>query len=414
MAPEIKPRALDPKLWNLDKMNLPSQEEDEEGTEWAVMKNGTKVHLGQLEAEIEEFMEIKLEVTKRPEAGTRAPKSTQQTKAAQGILQAKFFAQSGLRQEETTVRDIEMLCSKIMEIENEMKGANKIVFMSALGMTEQEIFEKIEEMRERKNRASLEIVKRKQIEMTRKNLFKTKTHEETPHTRHEQSNKGLITRETYKKSPYDSNGGRASSVESQETEGYLQKYERKKQEEAELGLYTCKSEAHGDEIPPYREFGTLYEREAHVARSHKCPYYNDVKPCPFYTEMDVDMGRHISTKHKPTKKQEKCYLCEAIVPNEHLDNHKNQIHNKCQNCSKWFKNTEELKNHWKRETGACLDRSSENHVRAETKGDVIVPPLPVTMANLPDRKENLEGYVAEAIGILADDMYQGDPEENKN
>ena len=421
VAPENKPRALDPKLWNLDKMNLPSQEEDEFGTEWAVMKNGTKVHLARLESDIEEFMEIKLDVTKRPEAGFRAPKSTQQTKAAQGIMQAKFFAQSSLRQEETTAHDIEMLCSKIMEIENEMKGDNKIVFMSALGMTEQEIFEKIEEMKERKNRASLEIIKRKQIEIARKNLFETKILEETPLTRHGQGTEGQTKRESYKKNLHDNsnqhnlsnrNEGRDSSVDSWEDERFLQKKERKK-EEAEIGLYTCKSEAHGDEIPPYREFGTLYEKEAHIARSHKCPYYNDVKPCPFYTEMDVDMGRHISMKHKPTKKQEKCSLCEAVVPNEHLDNHKNQIHNKCQNCSKWFKNTEELKNHWKREGGACLDRNSESHARSETKGDVIVPPLPVTMANLPDRKENLEGYVAEAIGILADDMYQGDSEENK-
>ena len=115
--------------------------------------------------------------------------------------------------------------------------------------------------------------------------------------------------------------------------------------------YYCCNEDHLKETPQYRTFVTSREKEAHISRSHRCPFKVS-QNCSFYYEFNIDLGKHIQTRH-PRSTDSYCEICNDRVPAAHLETHMEQMHIKCPSCKKWYSNPVELRTHWETDGGAC-------------------------------------------------------------
>jgi hypothetical protein len=174
------------------------------------------------------------------------------------------------------------------------------------------------------------------------------------------------------------------------------------------GNLYCKNEGHGTETP--RTFLTKEAKLGHMARAHKCSY--SARGCPFYYEMEAELGKHLLTCHPVANLENACIICQASVEKEYLQRHNEVMHNQCICCGKWFLGLMELKKHWEVTEGAC--KSAGRPVTSKGAATALEPPEALTMANLPNFESNHEGHFNEAMErIINAAMPAGEREEVK-
>ena len=175
----------------------------------------------------------------------------------------------------------------------------------------------------------------------------------------------------------------------------------KEKENPETTLYSCCNEDHQKESPPYRSFATAREKEAHLSRSHRCPF-KESQGCTFYYEFQAELGKHLQSRH-PRNDDSHCGICNDKVPLEHLETHMEQIHIKCPSCKKWYSNPIELRKHWDTTGGACQDPITAANLI--DKKSTPQAPDTITLANLSEGAESTDNYVASAIIELANTVF---------
>ena len=168
------------------------------------------------------------------------------------------------------------------------------------------------------------------------------------------------------------------------------------------GPYYCSNEDHLRETPQYRTFINYREKEAHLSKNHRCPF-RESQNCPFYYEFNVDLGKHIQTRH-PENKESYCDICNDRVPAAHLDTHMKQMHTKCPSCKSWYLNPVELRDHWATDGGTCQSPITNQYQMEEKKATPVAPGT-ITMANLAEGSGNTDNYVATAIIDLAKTLF---------
>jgi hypothetical protein len=89
------------------------------------------------------------------------------------------------------------------------------------------------------------------------------------------------------------------------------------------GNLYCKNEGHGTETP--RTFLTKEAKLGHMARAHKCSYSS--RGCPFYYEMEAELGKHLLNCHPVANLENACIICQASVEKEYLQRHNEVMHN---------------------------------------------------------------------------------------
>ena len=183
-------------------------------------------------------------------------------------------------------------------------------------------------------------------------------------------------------------------------------------EDSADGPFYCRNESHHQEKPPYRVFDTMGAKTAHLSRSHFCPYKRNFPPCPFFYEMEVELGNHLIKTHPRPKLTDQCPVCDTLVDKEHLEIHMQSVHSECTNCRTWFKDLEALKTHWDSHGGACEVATVEDE---PVTRHPPAPPLPrsLTLASLPDLKSGHEGLLTEALSIILDTAIPADNEAAK-
>ena len=193
------------------------------------------------------------------------------------------------------------------------------------------------------------------------------------------------------------------------TEHKVPKSKVGEEEEDAEDRFFCRNESHSKETPPYRTFKTEGEKTAHLSRSHFCPYKRNNPSCPFFYEMEVELGNHLIKSHPNQGGKDHCPICDALVDKEHLLLHMRSVHNKCTNCQRWFEDLQALKVHWDSNGGACtVVRAAE---KPTSQKHEVSPTLePLTLAKLPDLKAGHEGLLTEALSIILDTAM---PSENK-
>ena len=168
------------------------------------------------------------------------------------------------------------------------------------------------------------------------------------------------------------------------------------------GPFYCSNEDHLRETPQYRTFINYREKEAHLSKNHRCPF-RESQNCPFYYEFNVDLGKHIQTRH-PESKESYCDICNDKVPAAHLDTHMECMHIKCPSCKSWYLNPVELRDHWATDGGTCQSPITNQYQMAEKKATPVAPDT-ITMANLAEGSGNTDNYVATAIIDLAKTVF---------
>lgn len=178
-------------------------------------------------------------------------------------------------------------------------------------------------------------------------------------------------------------------------------------EHRDNGPYYCINEDHLKENPPYRTFKNIREKDAHLSKNHRCPF-RESQNCPFFYELNVELGKHIQTRH-PESKDSYCDICNDRVPAAHLDTHMEQMHIKCPSCKSWYLNPVELRDHWATDGGTCQSPITNQYQTAEKKATPVAPDT-ITMANLAEGTGNTDNYVATAIIDIAKTVFPHNPE----
>ena len=184
----------------------------------------------------------------------------------------------------------------------------------------------------------------------------------------------------------------------------------REQSEEKYNEYTCKNESHKENSPPFKRFLTADAKLAHIHKMHKCPMNKNTPPCFFATEKDSEMGKHIRLEHTKIKQKGACNLCSAPVGNEDLKIHQEQIHSKCPNCEKYFKDPASLKDHWSNKAELCHEKIELNNLKQNKQ--FKIPPETATLANLPNKVIGADGYMT-VIMVKLIKSSEATPDEKK-
>ena len=177
--------------------------------------------------------------------------------------------------------------------------------------------------------------------------------------------------------------------------------------------YTCRNESHLTETPPYRVFVTLAAKTAHLSRYHHCPHRKSSPSCPFFYELEEELGKHLLARHPTPDADDRCQLCDALVTAEHMDRHMESIHSQCATCREWYVDLEDLKRHWDHDGGTC--RTPAASAKANPKRPAKVePPEALTLATLPNISTGHESFLTEALSIILDTAIPDGNEDARN
>ena len=382
------PIPLNQRLWEPSATQLPNLHVvDEE--EKIVVKNGSDTTLREMGEQLSIELQCTLRKFKIPEpAAIKLPMSTRKGQAKKSAFYRKLAGNGGITLEGATEEDFEVLTSKIENMKEELSGGDtmrKRLMMAMSGKTYEEMKADLENLEQLNTDIAAALLGKKQKSFKQRLSFSDHGSEES-----------LVNMgDTSFTNPLHDKNEQKLHKAAQSSSG------------AEANEY-CRNESHKGENPPYRVFPSKELKTAHLARNHKCTYSKDNPPCPFFYEMEKELGHHIMTVHKVKKPQAYCPLCNAVVKQEHMSEHKEQMHSECSSCKKWFLDLVELKAHW--ETG-CRPKYPASAKPSPVKNDLNQSPDIITLANVAEVQPGHENYLTQALGLILDAAV---PETDEN
>ena len=324
------------------------------------------------------------------EIPSSTPKAS--TDAAIRVYRERHIGDSGITVENATASDLQALAQKIdLTSEKLAKPRSAQILSIALKMPVEEIEDKIQHLIDLRAAIAANLDEATGSESSHASIDDHDDHMVTPvHSRH-----GTYRRIRFLPPPRKEDDPGTRTTPSSRTEAE--------------GMHYCRNETHHAETPPYRIFTSAGAKTAHLSRAHFCPYKKNYPPCPFFYEMEVELGDHLLKSHPTPKHTDQCPVCDTMVDKEHLELHKQSVHSECGNCKSWFRDLEALKLHWDDNGGACQVATVD-----EVPASRPTPPGPLprslTLATLPDLKSGHEGLLTEALSIILDTAI---PDENE-
>ena len=387
------PVSLKESLWALDEAILPlSREKD--GIHYPMEPDGN--HQGitwtSITAQLESTLGARIEYDQAilPSEKT-VPSSTQKASrdAALRKYRENYLGTSGINVDTAGEEDLDMLTNKINNITKKLMDEQQRKFLLfALKKSEKEMQDEVLELTELRSAVAAK------LQMS-KDAFKRRLHFDF---KDPSGGEG------------DSSDGDGEDEDDDDPEEDDTSKASRKPPVGPKPKYTCKNESHLTETPPYRVFVTLAAKTAHLSRFHHCPHRKSTPSCPFFYELEEELGKHLLARHPTPDADDRCNLCDALVTVEHMDRHMESIHCQCATCREWYVDLEDLKRHWDQDGGACRTPAASTKATSDPLTRVE-PPKTLTLATLPNISTGHEGFLTEALSIILDTAI---PDGNKD
>ena len=388
------PMKLKESLWDHTTAPFPQCNVVNDNYEPLLPQSKDSISFQRIHETLEQTLSVRIALPKYKPTTTvsQTPKTTNKAnnEAAMKLYRDKHIGNSGITEDNACPNDLSILSDKISLTEDKLANKETANILSmALGMSIDEIKEEIDQLKDLRSliAASIDVAS---VGLTvKRTLFKDdncdSSEDEDLTDQHEDKDRDI--------NKLDGKEPKTKSTDSSENR------------------FFCRNESHNHENPPYRTFRTEGEKTAHLSRSHYCPYKRNSPPCPFFYEMEIELGNHLIKSHPNQGDKDHCPICDALVDKEHLLLHMRSVHNKCTNCQRWFEDLQALKHHWDNNGGACTVARAEDNPHAHTATPTA--PEPLTLAKLPDLKAGHEGLLTEALSIILDTAMPSDNEEAK-
>ena len=408
-TPDKGPISLKESLWTLDASFIPNSVE-EKGTKYPMEPDGSQK--GILWTSILAGLESTLGATLTYDLHLPDPPPTpkEKVKEAKGLdsttkaersaalheYRESVIGTSGIQLDKANEKDLDLLTEKIENLSDKLADEKQLKFLTlSLKKNATELEEELQNMVELRSvvaaKLHLQSATKSLNRSLRKRLeFEAKRSDED----------GYLSDDADKDDDEDDD-------DDDEDKGHTHG-KSKKESDSSKSKITCRNEAHLTETPPYREFLTLAAKTAHLSRSHHCPFRKNTPSCPFFYELEEELGKHLLLKHPTPDKDETCPLCDTTMNAEHINRHMESVHSQCSTCKQWYNDLEDLKDHWDNDGGSCKSPTTEaSPPKTQPK---VEPPRTLTLATLPDISAGHESFLTEALSIILDMNDKGDKE----